>query len=123
LHPEVEQLMFKFGNCRRCAYNLKRKGIDRLSIIRQLREDSGIPARYVSTAYDTIKKLPPHVTFGGLKLQRLRETEKATREEQYTMRQIMAYKLPLNGVKYNELQSCKDHERRLVLVSTWVCTR
>ena len=47
LHPEVEQLMRKFGNCRRRAYNMRRKGIDRLSIIRQLREDSGIPARHV----------------------------------------------------------------------------
>ena len=86
LHPEVEQLMCKFGNCRRRAYNMKRKGIDRLSIIRQLREDSGIPARYVSAAYDTIKALPSHATFGGLELQRLRETGKITREEYHRCR-------------------------------------
>ena len=78
LHPEVEQLMRKFGNCRRRAYNMKRKDVDRLSIIRQLREESGILARYVSAAYDTIKALPSHVTFGGLELQRLRETGKKT---------------------------------------------
>jgi len=86
LHPEVEQLMHKFGNCRRRAYVMKQKGIDRLSIIRQLREEVGIPARYVSAAYDTIKKLPPHVTFGGLELQRLRETGKITREEYHRCR-------------------------------------
>ena len=33
------------------------------------------------TVYDTIKALPPHVTFGGLKLQRLREEGKISREE------------------------------------------
>jgi hypothetical protein len=65
---------------------MKRKGIDRLSIIRQLREDSDIPARYVSAAYDTIKALPSHVTFGGLELQRLRETGKITCEEYHRRR-------------------------------------
>ena len=65
---------------------MKRKGTDRLSIIRQLREDSDIPARYVSAAYDTIKALPSHVTFGGLELQRLRETGKVTREEYHRRR-------------------------------------
>lgn len=86
LHPEVEQLMRRFGNCRRRAYNMKRKDMDRLSIIRQLREESGIPARYVSAAYDTIKALASHVTFGGLELQRLRETGKITREEYHRRR-------------------------------------
>ena len=86
LHPEVEQLMRKFGNCRRRAYVMKQKDIDRLSIIRQLREDSGMPARYVSAAYDTIKALPPHVTFGGLELQRLRETGQISKEEYHGRR-------------------------------------
>ncbi|MGA2237800.1 MAG: hypothetical protein ABSG74_01165 [Candidatus Bathyarchaeia archaeon] len=86
LHPEVEQLMHKFGNCRRRGYNMKKKDMDRLSIIRQLREEVGIPARYVSAAYDTIKALPSHVTFGGLELQRLRETGKITREEYHRRR-------------------------------------
>jgi len=86
LHPEVESLMFKFGNCRRRAYSMRRKGVDRLSVIRQLSDDSDIPTRYVSAAYDTIKKLPPHVTFGGLELQRLRETGKITREDYHRRR-------------------------------------
>ena len=86
LHPEVEQLMRKFGNCRRRAYVMKQKDIDRLSIIRQLREDSGMPAGYVSAAYDTIKALPPHVTFGGLELQRLRETGQISKEEYHGRR-------------------------------------
>jgi hypothetical protein len=65
---------------------MKQKDIDRLSIIRQLREDSGMPARYVSAAYDTIKALPPHVTFGGLELQRLRETGQISKEEYHGRR-------------------------------------
>jgi IS605 OrfB family transposase len=65
---------------------MNRKGMDRLSIIRQLREEVGIPARYVSAAYDTIKALPSHVTFGGLELRRLRETGKITREEYHRRR-------------------------------------
>ena len=80
-HEAIDQLMFKFGNARRRAYSMKRKGIDRLEILKQLHQEIGIPARYIYTAYDTIKVLPPHVTFGGKKLQELREEGKISREE------------------------------------------
>jgi IS605 OrfB family transposase len=81
LNDDVERLMFKFGNARRRAYSMKQKGVARPEILKQLRRETGLPSRYVSAAYDTIKGLPPHVTFGGLELQRLREKGKISREE------------------------------------------
>jgi IS605 OrfB family transposase len=79
--PEIEALMYRFGNARRRAYAMAWKGIDRLEAIRQLNRETGLPARYVITACDMIKTLPPHVTFGGLALQRLREQGKISNEE------------------------------------------
>lgn len=81
LHPEVERLIFRFENAGRRAYTLKQKDVDRLTILRLLNREVGIPARYVSTAYDMIKALPPHVTFGGKKAQRLRQQGKLSAEE------------------------------------------
>ncbi len=84
--PEIEALMLKFGNARRRAYAMKWKGIDQLEIIRQLNRETGLPARYVITACDMVKMLPPHVTFGGLTLQKLREGGKISREEYHRRR-------------------------------------
>ena len=42
-------------------------------------------------AYATIENLPPHVTFGGLKNQRLREKGKITREEYKKRRNSIIY--------------------------------
>jgi hypothetical protein len=81
LHPEVERLIFRFENAGRRAYALKQKAVDRLMILRLLNREVGIPARYVSAAYDMIKALPPHVTFGGKKARRLRQQGKITAEE------------------------------------------
>lgn len=36
LNPEVERLMYAYGRVRRCAYSMKRKGANRLEIIRRL---------------------------------------------------------------------------------------
>jgi hypothetical protein len=80
-HPAVEGLIFAFENARRRAYMMKQKGIDRLLILRQLNREIRIPARYVSAAYDSIKGLPPHVTFGGKRAQQLRQQGKLTAEE------------------------------------------
>jgi IS605 OrfB family transposase len=80
-HPELERLIFAFENARRRAYVMKQKGIDRLSILRQLAREAHMPARYVSAAYDSIKMLPPHVTFGGKRAQQLRQQGKLTAEE------------------------------------------
>jgi len=86
LNSEVERLIFKFENARHRGYSLKRRSLGhRLVILRQLNREVGIPARYVSTAYDMVKKLPPHVTFGGKKTQQLRQSGKLSREE-YRMR-------------------------------------
>jgi len=80
-HPEVENLIFAFENARRRAYVMKQRGMDRLAILRQLNREIRIPARYVSAAYDSIKALPSHVTFGGKKAQQLRQQGKLTRAE------------------------------------------
>ena len=42
-------------------------------------------------AYATIEHLPPHVTFGGLKNQRLREKGKITNEEYKKRRNSIIY--------------------------------
>jgi IS605 OrfB family transposase len=80
-NDEVERLILRFGNCRHRAYSMEWKGVNRLEIIKRLSRDMNLPYRYVDTAYDTVKGLPAHVTFGGLRLQRLRESGKITREE------------------------------------------
>jgi len=83
LNSEVERLIFKFENARRRGYSLKWRSLkpDRLAILRQLNREVNIPSRYVTTAYDMVKKLPPHVTFGGKKVQQLRQEGKLTRGE------------------------------------------
>ena len=78
---ELEKLMFKFGKARRRAYSLRRKGYTKSEIEKILRDEICLNARYISSAYDSIKSLPPHVTFGGLKNQRLREKGKISKEE------------------------------------------
>lgn len=81
INERVERLMRLFGVARRRAYSMKRKGINRLEIIRRLRKETSLHTRCMWTAYEMIRHLPPHVTFGGLELQRLREKGKITREE------------------------------------------
>ena len=78
---ELEKLMFKFGRARRRAYSLRRKRYTKSEIEKILRDEICLNARYISSAYDSIKSLPPHVTFGGLKNQRLREKGKISKEE------------------------------------------
>ena len=60
---------------------LKQRSVSKSEIERILQEQLGINARYAKDAYHSIKDLPSHVTFGGLKLQRLREAGKITGEE------------------------------------------
>jgi IS605 OrfB family transposase len=113
INGDVEQLMRKFGNCRRRAYVMNQKGEDRLEILKQLHRETGLPVRYVYTAYDTIKALPSHVTFGGLKLQRLRETGQISREEYHARRNSM---LACRGDRSREGNLClriEDNSSRL----------
>lgn len=77
----LEKLLRSFGNARRGAYMLKQRGVAKSEIERGLQEQLGINSRYAKDAYHSIENLLPHVTFGGLKLQRLRETGKVTSEE------------------------------------------
>jgi len=78
---ELEKLMFKFGMARRRAYSLKRKGYTKSEIEKILRDELRLNSRYIKDAYHSVKDLPPHVTFGGLKNQRLREKGKISKEE------------------------------------------
>ena len=78
---ELENLLFKFGKARRRAYSLKRKGYTKSEIEKILQDELCLNSRYIKDAYDSIKGLPPHVTFGGLKNQRLREKGKISKKE------------------------------------------
>ncbi|MFX1536812.1 MAG: IS200/IS605 family accessory protein TnpB-related protein [Promethearchaeota archaeon] len=77
----IGQLLQKFGNARRHAYQLARKQVSVPMIEKTLQEKFGLNGRYSKDAYYSIKDLPSHVTFGGLKNQQLREKGKITAEE------------------------------------------
>jgi IS605 OrfB family transposase len=85
ISPEEEirllDLFRRFGNARRRAYMLNQRGVSKAEIERLLQEQIGINSRYTKDAYNSIVYLPPHVTFGGFKLQRLRETGKISADE------------------------------------------
>ena len=83
---ELEKLMFKFGMARRRAYSLKRKGYTKSEIEKILRDELCLNSRYIKDAYHSVKDLPPHVTFGGIKNQRLREKGKISKEEYHRRR-------------------------------------
>ena len=78
---ELEKLLFKFGKARRRAYSLRRNGYTKSEIEKILHEEICLNSRYIKDAYHSVKDLPPHVTFGGLKNQRLREKGKISKEE------------------------------------------
>ena len=84
MDPAIEGLIFRFDNARRRAYSMEQKGIGRLTILKHLTREVGVPPRYVSTAYDMVKALPPHVTFGGRRAQQLRQQGKISHEEAST---------------------------------------
>ncbi len=77
----LNALLRKFGNARRRAFSLKRKGLATSCIETILQQEIGLNARYIKDAYYSIKDLPYNTTFGGLKNQRLREKGKITKEE------------------------------------------
>lgn len=77
----LDDLMRKFGNARRRAFSLKRKGMRKGDIEKLLQQEIGLNSRYIKDAYYSIKDLPYNTTFGGLKNQRLREIGKITKEE------------------------------------------
>ena len=87
----LDNLFHKFGNARRRAYSLKQKNIPKKHIERDLQIETGLNSRYIKDAYYTIKSLPPHVTFGGLRNQRLREKGKITKEEYHYRRNSILY--------------------------------
>ena len=78
---ELEKLLFNFGRARRRAYSLKQKGYMKSEIEQILQDELRLNSRYIKDAYHSVNDLPPHVTFGGLKNQRLREKGKISKEE------------------------------------------
>nr|MDO8079791.1 hypothetical protein [Candidatus Freyarchaeota archaeon] len=78
---QLKNLFRRFGNARRRAYTLKQRDAPKAEIERLLQEQMGLNSRYAKDAHHSIENLPPHATFGGLKLQRLREQGKITAEE------------------------------------------
>lgn len=74
--------MFRlFGSSRRRMYNMKWKnGLTRDMMVHNL-SDTELNTRYLRDAYYTIENLPVHVTFGGIKNQRLRENGKLSKDE------------------------------------------
>jgi len=92
----LKNLFFAFGKARRMCYSLRQKyelkgRMSKSEIIRRVQELTGLNSRYVKDAYATIENLPPHVTFGGLNNQRLREKGKITREEYKERRNSIIY--------------------------------
>jgi len=92
----LQNLFFAFGKARRLCYSLRQKyelrgEMSKSEIIKRVQELTGLNSRYVKDAYTTIEHLPPHVTFGGLKNQRLREKGKITREEYKKRRNSIIY--------------------------------
>jgi len=77
----LEELYRRFGNARRRAYVLKQRGVQKAEIERTLQEQMGLNSRYAKDAYNSIKDLPPHVTFGGKRNQQLRMDGKISKEE------------------------------------------
>jgi len=92
----LQNLFFAFGKARRLCYSLRQKyelkgRMLRSEIIKRVQELTGLNSRYVKDAYATIEHLPPHVTFGGLNNQRMREKGKITREEYKKRRNSIIY--------------------------------
>jgi len=92
----LQNLFFAFGKARRLCYSLRQKyelkgRMSKSEIIKRVQEFTGLNSRYVKDAYATIENLPPHVTFGGLKNQRLREKGKITKAEYKKRRNSIIY--------------------------------
>ena len=80
VREDLLKLFRLFGSTRRRMYNMKWKhGLGRDHCIHNL-SDVPLNSRYMRDAWYTIEDLPPHVTFGGLENQRLREKGKITKE-------------------------------------------
>ena len=92
----LQNLFFAFGKARRLCYSLRQKyelkgRMSKSEIIKRVQELTGLNSRYVKDAYATIEHLPPHVTFGGLNNQRMREKGKITKEEYKKRRNSIIY--------------------------------
>lgn len=83
---KIENMLFKFGNARRRAYNMIQRRIKKSEIDERLQRETGLNARYARDAINSIKDLPSNVTFGGKKNQELREKGKISKEKYHRCR-------------------------------------
>jgi len=93
---ELQHLFFAFGKARRLCYTMRQKyelrgNMTRSEIIKRVQEMTGLNSRYVKDAYATIEHLPTHVTFGGLKNQKMRMKHKITKDEYRKRRNSIIY--------------------------------
>jgi IS605 OrfB family transposase len=79
--PRLEDLFRRFGNARRRAYMLKQRGAAKGDIEKVLQAQTGLNSRYAKDAFHSVEPLPPHVTFGGKRNQRLRMKGRISAEE------------------------------------------
>jgi len=114
---ELEKLLFKFGKARRRAYSLRRKGYTKSEIEKILQYEIGLNSRYIKDAYHFVKDLPPHVTFGGIKNQRLREKGKISKEEYHRRRNSIVISRG-DKSKSGNLNMRLDLERMEVRINT-----
>jgi len=77
----LDKIMLKFGNARRRAFSMKKKGFKKSVIEKILQLEIGLNSRYVKDAWYSIKDLPINTTFGGLNNQLLREKGKISKSE------------------------------------------
>ncbi len=78
----LDDLLRRFGGARRHAYRLRQKQTPTPQIESTLQQRFSLNGRYAKDAHHSILSLPrSHVTFGGLRNQRLREKGRITRAE------------------------------------------
>jgi IS605 OrfB family transposase len=85
----LDELFRDFGTARRRAYQLQRRGARVPDMEKFLSKDHYLNGRYAKDAIYSVRELPSHVTFGGLRNQRLREQGKNSKEEYKTRRNAL----------------------------------
>ena len=129
----LEDLLRKFGNARRRAFSMKRKGVATASIEKILQCEIGLNSRYTKDAYYSIKDLPYNATFGGLKNQRLREKHMITKEEYKKRRNAILIsrgdrskkgnlnlRLDLTTMQLRINTSCRDRDKKWLFVKVFI---
>jgi len=112
---EIERLLREFGNARRRAYNMIRKGLARGEILEILQRDTELGSWWVRNAYESVKGLPDNVTFGGIKNQKLREEGEISKEEFHRGRNCVLISKGVERYDGNLLTRIVEKDGRLCL--------